>query len=270
MSETKKVGVIGIGFVGGTLRQWFESRGNAPLLYDKYKGLGSPEEVNRADIIFVAVPTPFDEKSKGYDKSAIREAVGLIQDGKIVVIKSTVLPGTSEELQGEHPGKTILFSPEFLREKTAWEDFQSPHTQIVSYARDDEASRRAAEEVLALLPVAPFSKVMRSREAEMIKCFRNIFLATRVVFANQLYDLCEALGINYDEVKDGAAVDPRVGGSYFEIWHEGYRGYGRSCLPKDTQALIALAENLGVDFRLLKDVDIINKKLRGEGPGGAN
>src|SRR5271170_6802647 len=118
-----KVGIIGCGWVGGTIKYWFESEAKHELfLYDLYKKIGSVEEVNKADIIFVAVPTPF-VVGHGYDDSAVRDALAHIDDGKVVVIKSTVMPGSTERFQKENPSKTLLFNPEFLRERTAKDDF---------------------------------------------------------------------------------------------------------------------------------------------------
>ncbi len=97
----------------------------------------------------------------------------------------------------------------------------------------------------------------------MVKYFSNTFLATKVIYANQIYDLCEKLNINYDSVKNMAKVNPRFGFSHFDIWTDDYRGYGGACLPKDTKALIQLGNEVGVDMKLLKLVEKINNRLVG-------
>ncbi len=256
--ENKKIGIVGVGMVGGALSKVITN----PLIYDKYKTMGSIEEINQADIIFLCVPTPYEEKI-GFDSSAVEEAFSIIKGNKIVVIKSTVLPGTTERMQKTYPNHRVLFNPEFLREKTAEEDMKNPSEQIVGYT---ESSKGVANEVLEILPKSQNEFIVPSGEAEMVKYFSNTFLATKVVFANQFYDLCQKLGLNYDLVKVMAKANPRFGFSHFEIWSDGlrkksYRGYAGACLPKDTKSLIKFGEKLGVNLELLKSVERINDGL---------
>jgi len=266
MKKRVKVGVIGLGYVGGAVRNWFEKNKKhyELFLYDKFKNIGSIAEVNRADIIFVSVPTPF-LNGKGYDDSAVRESIANIKDGKIVVVKSTIMPRSTEKFQKRYPRKTILFNPEFLRSRTATQDFLKPERQIVGYVTPK--GKRAARKVLGILPKAPYGKIMRSTEAEMVKYFGNAFLATRVIFGNQIYDICQAAGIDYDTVREGAALDPRVGSSHFDVFadvfKEGRRGYGGVCLPKDVKALMQFGKSVHAELDLLQSLEKINKKLRG-------
>lgn len=229
-----------------------------PLLYDPHKNLGSRDEINQADLIFVCVPTPYDEGSGGFDLSIVREAVGLLAPGKIVVIKSTVLPGTTGALQKEYPQHKFIFNPEFLTELTADQDMRYPDRQIVGYTRE---SYSVAGDIMQMLPMAPLERIMPATEAEMVKYFGNTWFATKVVFANQMYDVCKALGIDYDTVRDAASADKRIGRSHLVVHHKGYRGYGGKCLPKDTRALIQKARELGVDLGLLERVEEINNRL---------
>ena len=253
-----KIGIIGVGYVGGAAKAWFMRQKNVQLfLYDKYKKIGSLEEVNQADIIFVCVPTPYHQK-KGHDESAVVDALSKIKKGKVAVIKSTILPGATEKYQKKFPQLKILFNPEFLVAKTAKRDFLNPDRQIIGYT---SKSRQVAGKVLGLLPKAGYAMTLAATEAELIKYFCNSFLATRVIFANQLYDLCEKLGVSYKNVKSGAAADPRIGGSHFNVFDEGYRGYAGACLPKDTKALIDFSRKTGVPQELLEVVDRINERL---------
>ena len=252
-TKKKKIGIIGVGVVGGSLASVLFK----PLLYDKYNNIGSPEEANKADIIFICVPTPYDRKIR-FDLSAVEDAFSIIKGRKIVVIKSTVLPGTTEKMQKKYPQHKVLFNPEFLRAISAKEDMRKPYEQIVGYTKK---SKPVAREILKILPKAPHEFIVPSSEAEMAKYFSNAFLATRVIFANQIYDLCEKLGINYDLVKEMAGINPRIGLWHFDVFFEGYRGYGGTCLPKDTKSLIQLGNMVDVDLKLLKLVDKINRKL---------
>ena len=244
--------------VGGAVVRWFEKSGNKPFVYDKYKNLGSVLEVNHAEVVFLCVPTPYEEASGGFDLSYVEDALLKLRDGKIVVIKSTVLPGTTETLQKQYPQHKILFNPEFLTQASADNDMSYPDRQIVGYTQE---SYNAAGTVLRLLPLAPFERLMPAAEAEMVKYFGNTWFATKVVFANQMYDLCEKLGVDYDVVRDAASADKRIGPSHLHVWHKGYRGYGGVCLPKDTKALIQFGETRGAPQELLKIVDSVNARL---------
>ena len=249
----KKVGIIGVGVVGKAVASVIPDA----VLYDKFKNIGSVEEVNKADIIFVCVNTPYVE-GKGCDISAVEEVISKVEGNKIVVIKSTVVPGTTDEMQAKYPQHSILFNPEFLRQAHAIKDMKNPDEQIVGYT---EKSKSFAQEIMDLLPKTKHNFIVPAKEAEMAKYFSNTFLALKVTFANQIYDLCQKMGINYDTVKDMASVSPRFAFSHFDVLFDGYRGYSGACLPKDTKALIKFGEKIGVDLSLLKQADEVNKKL---------
>lgn len=258
-----KIAVMGVGWVGGALARYFDDAGFAPLRYDPPKGMGTVEDLAAADIVFVCLPTPFDERAGGFDLSYVRKGVAAIPGGKVVVIKSTVLPGTTEALQKEFPQHRFMFNPEFLRQSTADADMRAPDRQIVGVT---DASEGDAADVLRVLPAAPFTKTVRATEAETLKYFGNCFLAMKVVFANQVFDLCERLGVAYDVVKDCAAADPRIGTSHLQVVHDGYRGYGGSCFPKDMRAFIQLGDELGVDLTLLKTCERLNQGILARNP----
>jgi len=252
-----KIGIIGVGFVGGATREYFETQTVELFLYDKFKKIGSEAEVNRAEVIFVATPTPFDP-DKGFDGSAVDDAIRILTGSKVVVIKSSVVPGTTEALQKKYSQHKLLFNPEFLREVSAYADFINPDKQIVGYTKQSEG---AAEGVLQLLPKAPYEKIMPATEAETVKYMANSFLALKVVFANEIFNLCDKMRIDYEQVREAVIQDPRIGNSHFDVRHCGYSGYGGSCFPKDVNALVELAENNGLDMRLLKTMRAINREL---------
>ena len=262
--QKPKIGIIGVGMVGGALKRYFERKKIKPFLYDKNKKLGSPREVNKADIIFICVPTPFRtggrgrQAKKGFDLSYVEDAVNHIKGNKIVVIKSTVWPGTTEKFQKKYPQHKFLFNPEFLTELTADQDMNYPDRQIIGYTKE---SYTISGDILQLLPLAPFERIMPATEAEMVKYFGNTWFAVKVAFANQMYDLCQKLGIDYDRVKEAAAADKRIGRTHLEVWHKGYRGYGGKCLPKDIRALIQFADEHGVDLKIHKVTEEINISL---------
>jgi len=249
----KQIGIVGGGVVGMAVKaQYPEAK-----IFDKYRELNSWEEVSESEVIFICVPTPFDG---GCDISAVEETLKKLRNdkGKIAVIKSTVVPGTTEKLQEQYPDVPLLFNPEFLDDRTAREDFVRPDKQIVGYTK---ASKGVANEVLEMLPIAPFSKIMTATEAEIVKYMVNTYYATKVVFANQFYDICERTGVNFDEVRAAFESDRRVAPGNFDVWHGGFRGFGGKCLPKDLESLLAQAKNMGIELPLLSAVREINNNL---------
>ena len=254
-----KVGVVGIGMVGGaTVRYLQKKEGLEIFTYDKGKNEGSPDEVNKAEIVFVCVPTPYLKDGTGFDLSFVEETLSWLNGEKVVVIKSTVLPGTTEMLQKKYPQHKLLMNPEFLTEETADQDMMYPDRQIVGYT---DKSHDVAGDLMQLLPLAPFERMLPSTEAELVKYFGNTWFSVKVSFANQMYDLCQALGTDYDRMVEAAAADKRIGRTHLNVFHKGYRGYGGKCLPKDTKAIIQLANAKGVDLKLHKAAEEINNAL---------
>lgn len=253
-----KVLVMGVGLVGGALARWFDDAGFEPRRYDPPKGLGGAADLEAAQVVFICLPTPYDERRGGFDLSFVERGVALVPGKKTVVIKSTVLPGTTARLQRSFPQHVFLFNPEFLRQATADADLRAPDRQIIGAAPEH---RQAAEAVLAILPGSPRSRIVGTIEAETIKYFGNCFLAMKVVFANQMYDLCRAIGADYDAVKDCAAADPRIGASHLQVLADGYRGYSGSCFPKDMRSFIQLGDAVGAEQELLKACERLNNAI---------
>ena len=256
MAKLIKIGIAGIGMVGGALKRYFEKKPNYKLfLYDKNKKIGSLKELNKADFIYVCVPTPYKGKC---DTSMVEEVISKLKGQKVVIIKSTIIPGTTERLQKKFSQHKILYNPEFLTEATADQDFSFPDRQIIGYTKQ---SYDVAKEILLQLPLAPFERIVPATVAEMIKYFGNAWFFVKVVFANQMYDLCQKLGIDYELVREGVSADKRIGRTHLKIWHNGYRGAGGKCLPKDLKSLLRLAEDLKIDLSLLKTADLYNDRL---------
>jgi len=162
-------------------------------------------------------------------------------------------------MQALYPQHRFLFNPEFLTETTVDQDMQFPTRQIVGYTSE---GRRDAEKVLGMLPHAPFEKIVHVKVAELVKYFGNAFYALKVSYANQIYDLCQSMGVDYDHIKECAQAEPWIGKQHLDIYHKGYRGYGGKCLPKDTRSLIQLADTLGVDLAVLKAAEAYNIELQ--------
>jgi UDPglucose 6-dehydrogenase len=251
------IGIMGLGVVGDAVHHYFERRGQPLRVYDPNRGLGSEASINEADIVFVCVPTPHLPE-KGFDDSALENAVSSLAGSKIVVIKSTVLPGTTEAYQARYSQHCFLYNPEFLRAAYARTDFIRPDRQVLGYTAQ---SRHLTESIMALLPSAPYMRSMGAREAELGKYMTSTFLALKVTFANEIYDLASALDIDYDIVREVVAADLRIGASHMDVLEGGYRGYGGTSLPKDVKALLELGDRIGMPLRLLRTADRVNASL---------
>ncbi len=249
------IGIMGGGFVGSSVASFFDG----VAVYDKFKPMDPLEDVLGRDVIFVCVPTPYEN---GFDRSALDdvfEKIGSINKPRIVVIKSTCAPGTTDYFQEKYAHLKVLFNPEFLTQATAEQDFKHPDKQLVGFT---EASRDMAQVVLDMLPDAPYKKILPAASAELVKYGVNTYYATKVVFGNMLYDLCQSLGIDYSEVKEAFVSDKRIADSHFDVLYGGYRGFGGKCLPKDLLALVHFAKERGVDVGLLEKVDEMNNRYR--------
>ncbi len=262
LPEKPSVAIIGDGVVGGALRAWFTAQQIDAPAYDPLKGLTDRSVLAHADVIFVCVPTPYTP-GRGFDDRFLLDAVRGVPDAKCVVIKSTVLPGTTDLLQGRYPNHRFLFNPEFLREATALEDMMSPDREIVGHT---DKSRDDAPAVLHILPPAPFNRICHAAEAEMAKYVANCFLAAKVSYFNEVFDLCERLRIDYEGVRDIVAADARIGASHSDVFDGGYRGYGGKCLPKDSRALLDLARSLGMELQVLRAAADVNSAFHEDLP----
>jgi UDPglucose 6-dehydrogenase len=260
-----KIGLYGVGMVGTQVKSWFETQGHEVLAYDKGKNLGSPEETNQADIIFVCVPTPYKEGNE-YDLSILDEVIAGIPDGKTVVIKSTVNPRTTDSYQERYPNKTFVFNPEFLTEATAERDFFFPDMQVIGITHK---GYEIASQLITILPQAKITRVISAIDAEWVKKIRNSFYAVKVIFFNQIYDIMQKSGGDYETIRSIVVQDEMIGNSHSFIFHKGYRGFGNlktsKCLPKDLFSLIDFARILGVEPELLALTKKINEKLNNGG-----
>lgn len=239
-----QIGFIGQGWIGRTYSDDFERRGHTVVRYSNEEPyVRNAAQLAACEIVFIAVPTP--TTPRGFDASIVREVLSLVGPGKTAVVKSTLLPGTTESLQAQYPDRFVLHSPEFLSVATAQHDAEHPTRNIVGIPVDDEAYRARAAQVLALLPPAPYALVCRAREAELIKYARNSMGFIRVVFVNLLYDLARQLGVDWTPIREAMAADPDCGPTYVNPIHKAGRGAGGECFIKDFEALSRLyAEHL--------------------------
>lgn len=263
MSKRQKIGIIGMGILGSASKLYYEGNGYEVFCYDKFRkvgntiGIGSITDINQADVIFVCVPTP-RQADNSCDTSIVDEVIGYITGSRVVIIKSTVPPLTTDNLQSKHHQHRLLFNPEFLTEKRAHSDFRSPKIQLVGYTKRSEP---ITQSILGILPVARFNKIVPATVAEMFKYVRNCHLAIKNTFFNQIYDLCQKTGIDYGPIKKIAENDPWIGCEHLDPFMDGYRGFNGKCLPKDTEAFLEWADNRGIDLSVLRQAVEFNSSL---------
>lgn len=262
------IGIIGFGIVGQALAYGFSQPEIASKYhikyYDKYKESSPLEDVVRdSEFIFICLPTPMKSDESGIDLSIIEQNLAQITkytDGtnKIIIIKSTVVPGTTVSFEKKYPKSNFCFNPEFLTEANYLDDFVNADRTVIG-ANNDLTSRR----VISLFRQRfPHQKIFQTdtTTAEMVKYMANAFLSTKVIFANEMFEICQALGIKYEEVKAMVAADRRIGPSHMDVTTA--RGFGGKCFPKDMVALIGRAKELKIEPKLLETVWSINKKVR--------
>ncbi len=230
-----KVGFIGQGWIGKHYADDFEARGIDVVRYSlEPQHLPNRPLIATCDIVFIAVPTP--TTPDGFNKNSVREVLPLVGKGKIAVIKSTILPGTTEELQREFPEIFIVHSPEFLREASAAHDAAHPDRNIIGIPVNGEEYIEKAKLVLTVLPRAPYETIIFSRDAEFVKYAGNCFLFLKVIYMNLLHDLVGEMGGDWNRVKEAFTHDPRIGTSHTEPIHQSGRGAGGHCFIKDFEA----------------------------------
>jgi nucleotide sugar dehydrogenase len=235
MYNEMKIGCIGQGWIGKNYANDFEARGYNVVRYAlEEPHIANKGDIAACDIVFIAVPTP--TTLQGFDDSTIRNVLPLVGKGKIAVIKSTILPGTTEKLQQFSPHIFVLHSPEFLVESTAAYDAAHPNRNIIGIPKMNAVYREKAEVVLRVLPEAPYTQIMLARDAEFVKYAGNCFLFTKVMFMNMLYDVVVAMGSDWSSVREALIHDPRIGPSHTEPLHQSGRGAGGHCFIKDFEA----------------------------------
>ncbi len=238
-----KIGFIGQGWIGKNYALDFEERGFDVVRYGKEpEYAGNKEKITECGIVFIAVPTP--TTPKGFDVSIVEEVLSLIGPGKIAVIKSSLLPGTTEALQKLYPNIFVVHSPEFLTEVNARHDASHPLRNIIGIPIDTEIFRQKAKEVLDILPNSSYNKIMPSTSAELIKYASNNLMYVKVVFVNMLYDMAVTFDQNWDTIKEALLADLRLGNSHFDPIHKYGRGAGGHCFIKDFAAFENTYESL--------------------------
>ena len=268
-----KIGIVGKGFVGSAVQNGFSPNTGCDAevrVYDKNpsRSLHTLEEtVNESDVVFISVPTPAGIDGK-IDLTILNDAINDINEVSInretiFLIRSTVVPGTTGNFQYTFPNLRLVFNPEFLTERSANFDFINQTRFILGGSKDNTTK-------VADLFRWRFGRSLSILEttyetAELIKYMNNTFFATKVSFMNDMKLLADKSGATWEDAVEGFVRDGRIGHSHLNVpGHDGRYGFGGSCFPKDIQAIINYADELGVEMDVLKGVWKTNLKVRPE------
>ena len=268
-----KLAVVGCGFVGNSVRAGFEYlfRDKVDFReYDKYKDTEDLESVvNNSGILFIALPTPMKQDGS-CDLSIIEIVIDDIdhfaEKSKAIIVKSTIPPGSTQKFQDEYRRHTFVFSPEFLTEKRSFEDFLEQDRIILGFTSNKQLFPRvdklfqdfaAVQKNPALIVRVP------SEQAELLKYATNCFLATKLSFFNEIYQICQAAKLDYTSLVETMKLDVRIGRSHMRVPGDDKQlGWSKSCFPKDINALIAFAKDIGVDPLMLESAWTKNLVVR--------
>jgi len=257
-----KVGIIGNGFVGNAQAFAFSPIADIRI-YDTnpLKSLNSMEEVNECDFIFISVPTPMC-KDGSQDTSYIDTVFNSAVKGPVYIIKSTVLPGTTRTLQNKYEELNIIFSPEFLTERTSKLDTM---TQARIVLGGDPGYLEQVTKLYRQRFVATNIIETDPTTAELIKYMNNTFFATKVSIMNEFKQVCGAIGANWEQALYGFAADGRVADSHLHVpGPDNKLGYGGTCFPKDVNALVTFAKSLDINLNTIDGGWKTNLEVRPE------
>jgi len=253
------IGIAGLGVIGSACKYGFEKLGHKVSFHDPKFIDSKFEDLLDSEIVYICVPTPSNEDGS-CNTTIVRAVVDdLIKKDfqGIIAIKSTVEPGTTQALIQEHFNEKICFVPEFLRERCAFTDFTENH-EVLAVGTSCEEVFNAVVKSHGKYPrkLAQLS----STEAEMLKYYSNVFNALRIIFANEMYEICKVLGADYTKIKDTFVMRGTAKDIYMDV-NESFRGYGGVCLPKDTKAIDALVKKFDLDLKLFETIDKENDKF---------
>lgn len=261
-----QIGIIGFGFVGESQAFAFAPVADVKIFdIDPTKATHTLEEVLNQDFVFICLPTPMKENGT-QDISLVESFFKEVQQFNvkpIYILKSTVLPGTTRYLE-EMYDLNIVFSPEFLTEKTAKLDMLTQSRIVVGSVYRP----LTAIKVKHLFESRFGNKhyiLTDSTSAELIKYMSNNFLTLKTAFFNEYYDLVDAAGADWESVVEGVVSDPRIGNSHSNVpGHDGKRGFGGTCFPKDINAIIEYSKLLDVEMNTLEAAWKTNLRVRPE------
>lgn len=241
-----KIGIIGYGHVGKAMHNLFIDA----YIYDEPLGMGLKDHINCCDVVFVCVPTP--PKNDGSCDTSVVEYVVSWCEAKVIVLRSTVEIGFTDILKKKY-NKKIVFQPEYYGETVAHPFANLSDRQWLSFGGDPLDINYVIKAYQTVMNSNVHIYQAPAKEVEMAKYMENAFFATKVIFCNEMYDLCEKMNINYNQVREIWIADPRIGRSHTFVY-ENNRGYSGSCLPKDISSLQHQFKVKCIDSSLINSV----------------
>lgn len=260
-----KVGIWGSGNVGVATGESLKNK-HSIVYYDKYKkGLQDISKIKDCEIVFVCTPTPMKSNGK-IDLKIVKDSVEkinkLVKNETIIVIKSTVIPGTTGKLANKYKRLNFSFNPEFLRERCANEDAKKPDRVVIGiYKSQDKVYDKLNKMYNRVFKNIPIIRVSL-KEAELVKYCSNAILAAQVSIANELFQLCKVTNVNYNKLKNILLYDKRIGTTLDVPGYDGDLGWGGRCFPKDVNALIYYSREMGYRPYLLEETWRLNLRIR--------
>ncbi len=248
-------GIIGFGHVGEAMYKIFPNS----IIYDEPKKIGNRNQINECDVVFVCVPTPM-RLDGACDTSIVDEILSWLQATNIV-IRSTVPVGFTKEWQNKKRTNNIIFQPEYYGETNNHPLSDLRYRTWITLGCENGRSDAVIQLYQEVYTSNIFINLVDSNTAELAKYMENCFLATKVTFCNEFYDIAKKLGVDYNLLRETWLLDPRIGRSHTFVYNEN-RGFGGACLPKDLAAMIYQSDNAHVDVTLLKAVQQKNNTFK--------
>jgi UDPglucose 6-dehydrogenase len=251
-----RVGIIGFGFVGNAVYQSYKDKVDC-IIKDEQKGYHcSYSELKQCDAIFVCVPSP-ETLTGECDSSILQSVIENLSDySGVIISKVTAPPDVYSKIKHD----TLFYVPEFLTVRNSVEDYKNTKNLIIGGNKDHEV----VEHIIRLgLPNIEQIRYVTIEEASVIKYTANTFLSVKVVFMNEIKQLCDKIGVDYNTVKQTLSLDPRIGSTHLEVpGYDGLFGYGGTCFPKDMSAFLKFSEKIGSELLLINQAIIKNKTIR--------
>lgn len=250
-----RVGIVGFGHVGQAMQKLFPDA----IIYDEPKNIGNRGQINDCDVAFICVPTPMGEN--GICDTSIVEAVLSWIETANIVIRSTVPVGFTQTWQSKKNCCNILFQPEYYGETGNHPFSELKSRAWITLGGDKGRFDKTIQAYQTVYTSDVYINLVDSKTAELAKYMENCFLAAKVTFCNEFYDIARQFEVDYHSLRETWLLDSRIGRSHTFVYEDD-RGFGGSCLPKDIAAIIHQAENAGADVTLLKSIQEKNKILR--------